>query len=181
MTDYQIKKLAIKYRNAIESARDDGSFTLSNSFNHFPCGCCGNASSLLAEYLLTNGIETIWYSATRDDDDWSHAWLIVKDNRIKEPTPNTFYWPENIRNTIKKYGINHPEQGVDLTNYRYEDLEEGLIIDITGDQFDDYSVPVYVGQMDPFHKSFDFVQAFKYCTLGDKQLNNLYQIIERYL
>lgn len=34
------------------------------------------------------------------------------------------------------------------------------VIDITGDQYDDYSNSVYVGDMDPFHTSFTFVETY---------------------
>lgn len=37
------------------------------------------------------------------------------------------------------------------------DLNNGLIIDITSDQFDDCENPVYIGQMDDFHQTFDFI------------------------
>ena len=56
-----------------------------------------------------------------------------------------------------------------------------MLIDITGDQFEDYSIPVYVGPMDEFHQSFTFVQAHDYNGLGSYRLSKLLQSIELYL
>ena len=66
-------------------------------------------SYLLAEYLYRNGIETIWYSPQRVD--WSHAWLVVKDERVHEPTLKLFLWPEELRGVLAQYGVEHPREG----------------------------------------------------------------------
>ena len=79
MKDYRIEQLAKEYRSAIENAKNDGLFDSDFSFRHFPHGCCGDTSCLLAEYLRGEGVDTIWYSAQRGE--WSHAWLVVKDRR----------------------------------------------------------------------------------------------------
>ena len=54
-------------------------------------------------------------------------------------------------------------------------IKNGLIIDITGDQFDE--APVYVGYMDDFHKRFDFVAAFEHEGLPNDEYVELYEII----
>lgn len=179
MTDQQIKSLSIKYRTAIEIAHNNGLFLHDIGFDDFPTGSCGDASYLLAEYLRREGVETIWYSAERGK--WSHAWLVVRDRRVKNPTSRTFSWPEELRNVVSKYGVQQPEEEVVITRYEERDLEEGLIIDITGDQFDDYEVPVYVGCVDAFHRSFDFIQAHDYDGLNDGRLYCLYQMIEQFI
>ena len=79
-------ELASAYRAAICSAHQDGRFVNDIPFKSFPQGCCGNTCYLLAEHLRQVGINTIWYSTERRD--WSHAWLVVKDERVKEPTTN---------------------------------------------------------------------------------------------
>lgn len=180
MTDIQIKKFANIFRLAIEAAREgDEIFANDPGFDNFPTGSCGDTCYLLAEYLRNMGVETIWYSAQRED--WSHAWLVVKDGRVRQATQRFFQWPEELRDVVARYGVEHPEQSVDITRYEFEDLQDGLIIDITGDQFEDYDNPVHVGLLDSFHQSFDFNQAHDYDGINDERLWGLYRIISRYL
>lgn len=70
---------------------------------------------------------------------------------------------------------------IDITRYEETDLENGLIIDITGDQFDDFDEPVFIGMADTFHRTFHFNQAHDYTELGDHRLHYLYRIVEEYL
>lgn len=114
------KKLVQNFRDAIDEAKANGEFNDDISFYKFPCGCCGDASDLLAEFLLKNGIETYYVCGTyRDgsfDEIQSHAWIKTED---------------------------------------------GMIIDITGDQFIydssfmNYSKSVYIGEIDAFHRLFE--------------------------
>ena len=181
MTEHQIEKLAVKFRSAIVAARDAGEFSSDITFHHFPRGCCGDTSYLLAEFLKNHGYETIWVSTERGD--WSHAWLVLKDGRVKEPTPRSFEWPEEIKVVIEGYGAFEPEKIVDITRYEAEDIENGLIIDITSDQFDDWDYPVYVGFMNPFYRTFNFNQAHDYDGLNDigGRLSRLYRIVLRHI
>ena len=181
MTDQEISKLALKFRKAIEAARDADRFTSDFSFRKFPHGCCGDTSYLLAEYLKEHGFETVWVSTSRED--WSHAWLVLKDGRVEEPTPRIVEWPEEIQTIIKGYGVKEQEPPVDITQYEEEDITGGLIIDITSDQFDDCNERVYVGCIDSFHRSFDFIQAHDYDGLSDYngRLRRLYRIVQQYI
>lgn len=179
MTDRDINDIAIRFRSAIERARDAGEFQNDISFDRFPWACCGDTSYLLAEYLRSLGIETIWYSTMRGDG--SHAWLVVKDDRVKEPTPSSFSWPEELRAVMASYGAENTDQPVDTTHYVKNDLKDGLMIDITADQFSDYDLPVYVGVMDDFHREFEFTEACDYTGLHNGRLRRLYEVILRYL
>ena len=179
MTDNQIKRLVERYRRAIETAHRKGLFIHDIALDNFPRGSCGDVSYLLAEYLYRNGIETIWYSAQRGD--WRHAWLVVKDERVHEPTLKLFSWPKELRGVLAQYGVEHPEREVEIINYEAEDVQHGWIIDITADQFDDYDSSAYVGEMDAFHRTFKFNQAHDYDGLRDGRLVSLYQTIEKYL
>lgn len=67
MTDNQIKRLVERYRKAIEIAHRKGLFIHDIALDDYPRGSCGDVSYLLAEYLYRNGIETIWYSAQREN------------------------------------------------------------------------------------------------------------------
>ena len=70
---------------------------------------------------------------------------------------------------------------VAIINYKQTDLTNGLIIDITGDQFEDYDIPVYVGKIDNFHRSFKLVAAHDYEGMNGGRLFGLYQKIKEYL
>ena len=67
------------------------------------------------------------------------------------------------------------------STYNETDLSNGLIIDITADQFEDFDEPVYVGGLDYFHNSFVFVQAHDYEGLENGRLYHLYMTIKSYL
>lgn len=170
---------ANSYRNAIIAAQNDGRFIGDLCFNRFPLGCCGDTSYMLAEYLLEKGIKTIWYSACRKNHH-GHAWLVLDDTRISKPTPSFSSLPKEIQPVMRVYGAANPDVAIDITHYEAENLCDGLFIDITGDQFRDYSIPVFVGQTDRFHSSFEFVQAHDYDGLTPR-LEKLYRIVERYI
>lgn len=111
--------LVRRFRAALEEAVEDAMLSLP-AFDKFPRGCCGDASDLLARYLLESGIRTSGVSGTFRSAGFesaqTHMWLIDED---------------------------------------------GLIIDITGDQFRfnplllNYSEPVYYGPEDDFHRLFE--------------------------
>jgi hypothetical protein len=155
----KINKLAASFRQAIEKARDEGAFSDDFSFRHFPRGCCGDASDLLAQYLMEYGIQT-WYicgthrpAGETEIENWngiqSHAWLATADPR---------------------------------------QTDQYLIIDITGDQFKfdpeygRFDKPVYIGKMDWFHRLFEVEEVWK-CkelstlALAAARLEELYRII----
>ena len=80
-----LNELVYNFRNAIERAKDNnepGEF-----FRKFPNGQCGNASDMLAQYLIQNQIEPIelvngtYYADDPNDPDnlQSHTWLLVRE------------------------------------------------------------------------------------------------------
>lgn len=174
MTDKRIIQLACKFREAIDAARAEGKFDNISPFDEFPDNCCGETSYLLARFLIEYDIETLWIS--NDREGWTHAWLVVKDKRVTEP--EGFDYPDYMQSTLQRYGMNNTHIG---DNYSYEDVKNGLIIDITGDQFDDYDSPVFVGNMDEFHASFDFRGATDLSKEGYPYEKRIYSIIEKYL
>ena len=146
MKDQDIMRLAEKYRLAIETAKNDGQFIDDERFRYFPHACCGDTCDLLAEYLKHFGIETVYYCGKRKG--WSHAWLVINDGRIHRPQTIVNQYPKELWSTLKSYGMGNPEEPIHFTKYGRADLSDGLIIDITGDQFEDYFERVYVGKMD---------------------------------
>lgn len=179
MTDRKIDFYAKKYRNAIDAAHKNRQFISDRWFREFPENCCGDTSYLLAEYLRTKGIETIWCSGQRGSE--THAWLVVKDRRVNRPSPRIDSFPKEVRNAMNRYGADLFRQEEEATRYSEMDLEKGLIIDITADQFDDYDISVYVGYSNPFHYTFDFKEAQDYDGLKSERLENLYKKIEKFL
>lgn len=90
----KINILAHKFRNAIDSAISSGEFQEDFSFSHFPRGCCGDASDLLAQFLLENGIITHYVCGTYRNDSFegmqSHAWLLTNNKTIIDITGDQF-------------------------------------------------------------------------------------------
>ena len=182
--DITMNKLIVlvsAFRNAIDQAKKSGNLDSDFLFCKFPHGCCRDTSYLLAEYLLKNDINTILYSADRDG--YTHAWLVVKDQRVLEPIMHNVTVPDNINELINLYSGNAIENNTNDVNYRYEKkcFEESIIIDITGDQFDDYDESVYVGCFDRFRDGFAFLEATDFegmCTLNEECQKRMYKIYE---
>lgn len=149
----KVEQLAIEFRMAIEKVKEAGEFETDFSFSKFPSACCGDASDLLAQYLLENGIKSTYVCGNRyfnnpKEGTQSHAWLLVN----------------------------------------------GLIVDITGDQFKyndmyyNYDIKVYVGKEDAFHSLFEveerdiheFYGLENYDHTYQSRLFDLYEKIKRY-
>ncbi len=183
MDESIIKQYAIEFRTAIEMARDRGEFENGLFFNHFPKGCCGDTSYLLSEYYKKKGIDTIWYSASRRN--MTHAWLVIKDEKVDKVHCNTKESMDSVEIIIdgcdveKVCECNYPE--CDSLYYEKENLKDGIIVDITADQFDEYDISVYVGVEDEFHKSFSFINAHDFEDALSTRLLNIFSIIEKYL
>lgn len=174
MTDNRIRSLVNDFRNRIDKAQSKDLFA-NTMLEEFPVQCCGVASKLLAEFLFDNGIETLWISAEEFGTHETHAWLVVKDDRIDPPRSCFEDVPNNIIDLLGAYGGGGSESFRDTTCYEEQNIEQGLIIDITGDQFNED--PVYVGYMDSFHKRFDFVAAYEHEGLLNQEYAELYEVI----
>jgi hypothetical protein len=90
-----VSYLAKKYRIAIDKALEAREFDRDITFCRFPHGCCGDASDLLAQYLLFNGIKTYYVVGNHYFDDpeegtQSHAWLLTEDDTIIDITGDQF-------------------------------------------------------------------------------------------
>lgn len=173
MSDILIHNLANRFRSYIEAARDSGFFA-KDTFNCFPKGCCGDASCLLAEFMRSKGIDSI-YVWGEDNTGQTHAWLVVKDDRVTVPLPQFLEIPDEIRTVLNSYSNEAYATPVDISHYEEDDLENGLIIDITADQFGE--VPVYVDYIGGFHRRFEFQAAHDFEGLGDSRMIDLYKII----
>jgi len=173
MEEKEILLLVNDFRRRIDKAYKKGSFK-NTSFEDFPTQCCGIASRLLAKFLDSYGVKTIFISAEEFDTTETHAWLVINDGRIGAPR-NCFHdVPDDIIALMGSYNNQSYDEIRCATRYFKEDLEYGLIVDITGDQFGEEST--YVGQMDEFHQRFEFINAHEYDGIYDSEL---YEIVLR--
>lgn len=176
MNDQEIYQLVKMFKDATVSARDAGQFQNDISFYNFPKGCCGDTCYLLASFLLSYEIETIYVCGTHGNQ--SHAWLVLNDSRVKQPTPE-FYYPENeYVQILGKYGI-ESDGPIEHTRYKARDLTYGLVIDITADQFGEPSV--YVCSRNDFYRKFKFDFAHACNGVDNSRLRNLYDQIVAFL
>ena len=85
-----MKRLVNQFRVAIDVAKDEGEFYKKPPFDIFPCRCCGDASDLLAQFLLENNIRTLYVQGTYRKTMHSHAWLLAEDKIIIDITGDQF-------------------------------------------------------------------------------------------
>lgn len=127
-----IKQMVSNFREAIEKAYDAGDFDSESPMKRFPQGCCGDVAVLVGEYLVNKGIRNLWYVCGNH----------YPDTGDKEDDYEGFQSHAWI-------SVGEPFDS------------KSLIVDITGDQFKfnseygNYSVPVYVGTIDDFHRLFE--------------------------
>lgn len=176
MTDQDIYELASIYRAAIQDAKAEGLFNRDISFSCFPKRCCGDTCYLLAAFLKDYGISTIYVWG--DYGHQTHAWLVVNDSRIKQPTPRYVDVENKYMQLLRQYGNERNGPIVD-TRYRARDLTNGLVIDITADQFGER--PVYVGKRNSFYQKYRFREADVIHSLPGGRLSEIYRKISLFL
>lgn len=174
MADNEIWSLAKNFRKRLEQAQNK-EMLVGTMLEEFPIQCCGIASRLLAEFLRNIGVETLYISSEDYGAHEPHAWLVVKDERINLPRCCFADVPNNVMDLLSTYGSSSIGSISEASCYDAHDVENGLIIDITGDQFGED--PVYVGYKDRFHQRFEFISAHEHEGLCDKELLELYKII----
>ena len=173
----EIYNYVAQFRHAIEEARTQKELLYDVVFSSFPNGCCGDTCYLLAEYLRINDIETIYVCG--EEEDQSHAWLVVKDELLLTTTLRKTKPPEDIKSVWSFYGGKNCEEAIVKTNYTERDIAKGLVIDITADQFG--QAPIYVDYLGAFHKRFDFVEAYDCDSLRSYRLREIFQTIMEYI
>ena len=177
MRSDHLYELVSGFKAAMVQAWDAGDFDSDIAFCKFPRGCCGDTCYLLAEYLLSFGIETVYVCGSELYQ--SHAWLVIKDNRIGKPKSRHYELPDEIRDVFSLYSGSCSSGSIDNTYYDEMDLINGTIVDITADQFGEN--PVYVDSMGKFHKRFGFDFAFDCVGVDNPRLRRIYRIIMEYI
>lgn len=165
--------LVRQFRNAIVVAQEKGYFDNDNCFRYFPKQCCGDTCCLLAEYLKSEGIETIYVWG--DCNFETHAWLVLSDADVNTPEMECYEAPKEMLSLIKHYGGCIGDDPVDVSRYREEDVCSGTIIDITADQFG--REPIYIDKTNEFYQKFEFRSACVHEGLYNKRLRCLYEVI----
>ena len=178
MRSNHLYELVCDFKAALVQARETGDFSGDIVFRKFPRGCCGDTCCLLAEYLLAHGIDTIYVCGSERDQ--SHAWLVIKDRRVKNPKTKHYELPEDIRDILNLYGSSDNDGSINTMHYEKRDLKNGLIVDITADQFGEN--PVLIEYMGDFHERFRFDFARDCGGIGDDpRLRKIYNIAMKYL
>lgn len=168
-----IYNLVVEFRRAIDEAYDKGLLDKDTVFRRFPRGCCGDTCDLLAEYLRVNGVNTVYVFGNNQDQ--SHAWLILKDKQVRIPKKQYVDLPNDIVDVFNSYTVEFYSAPIDITHYVESDLRDGIIIDITGDQFGE--IPVYFNYMNDFYGKYEFKGAYDFECLQDARLLRLYRLI----
>lgn len=176
MTDQRIYELACIFKSAMVVARDEGLFNGDYCFDHFPRGCCGDTCYLLATFLQSYGIETLYVWGSRRSQ--THAWLVVNDDRVRAPITRYTDVDGEYARLIKQYG-EELDGPIKVTRYEARDLTNGLVIDITADQFGEPSV--YVGKRNAFYRKFTFCDAHICEGATESRLSNLYRQTSSFL
>ena len=182
----QILFLTKKFRTAVERAYANGDFDDDIIFSRFPYGCCGATCYVLAKFFKEKGIDSIYVCG--EEYPQSHAWLVIKDDRVKGPSYIGHAVHDEIKIVIEGENGEIFDEVIcaeenykkkEKPKYQSTDLDGGIIVDITAVQFDES--PIFVGYIDDFHKKyeFDFAHESNY-ELTDVDLNR-YSIIEKYL
>jgi len=128
-----IKRLVNQFRNAIDVARDVGEFDNDFSFYKFPRGCCGDASDLLAQFLLENGIKTYYVCGTYRDGSFenfqSHAWLLTDNQTIIDITGDQFRDNQDFLNYDKSVYVGAKDDFHRLFEFEDRDVHENIGLD----------------------------------------------------
>lgn len=87
----QLERLVRDFRNAIDSAWEEGRFLRLAPFNRFPRECCEHTSDLLCQYLLEHGIKTSLVNGVcKEDRNWHHVWLETEEGVVIDITSDQF-------------------------------------------------------------------------------------------
>lgn len=91
------------FRDAIDTAKENGEFRTIYPFFNFPKDCCDHTCDLLGQYLLERGIITHQVNCvSKYDESWHHVWLETSDKIIIDITGDQFIGRISQLNEIPK-------------------------------------------------------------------------------
>lgn len=121
-------QLVTQFRQAIDNAKNAAEFTHDFSFSKFPRGCCGDASDLLAQFLLDQGIKTYYvcgtYYGNSTEDIQTHAWLLTNKNTIIDITGDQFKFSSTFLNYNKAIYVGKMDDFHKLFEFENRDVHE---------------------------------------------------------
>lgn len=130
-------RLVTKFREAIDIARGDDAFLTDLCFGNFPRACCGDASDLLAHYLLKYGVRTNYVCGNYYENDGgygqSHAWLELLDGTIIDITGDQFRYSDIFLNYDIPVYVGKMDEFHALFEVEERDVREGVTIDKLGE------------------------------------------------
>lgn len=133
----RIIELVTQFRQAIDEARDDDRFYKDICFGEFPRACCGDASDLLAHYLLVHGIQTYYvcgnYYGDEEGGHQSHAWLELHDSTIIDITGDQFKHKEVYLNYDIPVYIGEMDNFHALFEVEEQNIRNGVRLERLGD------------------------------------------------
>ena len=131
-----IKVLVKQFRDAIDLARDAGEFYMDYSFRQFPCGCCGDTSDLLAQFLLENDIRTYYVCGTYRggslENFQTHAWLLTDNKTIIDITGDQFKYSPELLNYNKPVYVGREDNFHRLFEVEDRSTHENMGLDALG-------------------------------------------------
>ncbi len=131
MTD--IERLVNQFRGAIDEARKAGAFAHDPLFCRFPHGCCGDASMLLAAFLLENDIKTNRVCGAYINDSFrnpqTHAWLLIDNHIIVDITGDQFKDNQKLLNYDKSVYVGKEDDFHELFEIKENNSHESTPLD----------------------------------------------------
>ncbi len=147
MTD--LEYLVIKFRNAIDKAKEKGEFYKFPLICYFPKGCCDMVSDLLAQFLLDNNIKTysihgtFWGDSLEDTQ--PHTWLVTDNDIIIDITGDQFYLHPAPLNYNEPIYVGRTDYFHDQFDFEDNDICEniGLLAYVNNDKWNEIMISVY--------------------------------------
>lgn len=106
--EMETQRLAAKFRQAIDFAKENGEFISDDAFCSFPSGCCGDTCYLLGQYLLDHDISSTYvcgnyYYDNPEEGPQSHAWILINELIVDITADQFMFYNEFINYNLPVY------------------------------------------------------------------------------
>jgi len=135
LSEEELYRIAIAFREAIMAAKRAGRFSWSDRMHNFPGGCCDDSCDLLAHYLHANyGVSSVQRNGVyRDDDEYNttnHVWLLVYGEIIIDLTvsqlPFGFGTPNGLY--VGKENVHYRSMDDTRTQMNYDIINDNRLL-----------------------------------------------------